>query len=87
MNHNTVTITLALILSQENLSNPHHPFVSLYKKSAIKRNSLNSKAKNTHGVIINNIYKEVKKRMKAIYINTFILLIFVDTLIYNLFTN
>lgn len=63
MNHNTVTITPALILSQENSSNPHHPFTSPYKKSAIK-NSLNSKTKNTHGVIINNIYEEVKKGWK-----------------------
>jgi len=30
-------------------------------RSAIKRNRLNNKVKNTHRVIINNINKEVKK--------------------------
>jgi hypothetical protein len=56
-------------------------------RSAIKRNSLNSKAKKyTRGN-----YQQYKQRsremIKAIYINTFILFIFVDTLIYNLFTS
>jgi len=30
-------------------------------RSAIRRNRLNNKEKNTHGVVVNNINKEVKK--------------------------
>ena len=87
MNHNTATITPALILSQENSSNPHHPFASPYKKSAIKRNRLNSKTKKHTRGNHQQYLQRSREMLKAIYINTSILFIFVNTLIYNLFTN